>query len=102
MLLLCFPIAILFEISSNEIFYLSCADYMYGSLQLSRTDAVAMAIQRGRDFGLASYNQIRESLNVPPIQTWGEINPNLNKTNPEVYTVNYILVVVHSFIKCNI
>lgn len=85
-------------------FYLSCADFMYGSLQLSRTDAVAMAIQRGRDFGLASYNQMRKSLNIPPIKTWGEINPSLNKTNPEVYTINYAIIsaIVHSFLKCNI
>ncbi|KAK2834504.1 hypothetical protein Q7C36_015205 [Tachysurus vachellii] len=60
-------------------------DYMYGSLQLSRTDAVAMAIQRGRDFGLNSYNHVREALNLPPVKTWGEINPNLNKTNPELF-----------------
>ncbi|KAK3558395.1 hypothetical protein QTP86_017988, partial [Hemibagrus guttatus] len=60
-------------------------DYMYGSLQLSRTDALAMAILRGRDFGLNSYNQVREALNLPPVQTWGEINPNLNKSNPELF-----------------
>ncbi|KAF4081387.1 hypothetical protein AMELA_G00160610 [Ameiurus melas] len=60
-------------------------DYMYGSLQLSRTDALTIAIQRGRDFGLASYNQVREALNFPPVKTWGEINPNLNKSNPELF-----------------
>lgn len=68
---------------------------MYGSLQLSRTDAVAMAIQRGRDFGLNSYNHVREALNLPPVKTWGEINPNLNKTNPEVkyiYSWNVIFI----------
>ncbi|KAI5100464.1 dual oxidase 1 isoform X2, partial [Silurus meridionalis] len=60
-------------------------DYMYGSLQLSRTDAVAMAIQRGRDFGLGSYNQVRETLNLPPVKTWEELNPSLNKTNHELF-----------------
>ncbi|KAM9496643.1 dual oxidase 1 [Clarias gariepinus] len=60
-------------------------DYMYGSLQLSRTDAVAMAILRGRDFGLASYNQIREALNIPPVRTWEEINFNLSMAHPEIF-----------------
>lgn len=77
---------------------------MYGSLQFSRSDAVAIAIQRGRDFGLASYNQVREALNLPPVKTWGDVNPNLNKTNPEVYTVDYAVIstVINSFMKCNI
>ncbi|TSM52321.1 Dual oxidase 2 [Bagarius yarrelli] len=60
-------------------------DYMYGSLRFSRTDAVAEAIQRGRDFGLNGYNRVRKALNLPPVKTWGEINPSLNKTNPELF-----------------
>lgn len=77
---------------------------MYGSLQLSRTDAVAMAILRGRDFGLASYNQIREALNIPPVRTWEEINFNLSMAHPEVCTVAYttILAIIHSYIKCSV
>ncbi|XP_073688046.1 dual oxidase 1 [Garra rufa] len=55
-------------------------DYMYGPLRFSRSDAVALTIQRGRDFGLPSYNQIRESLNMPPVNSWDEINPKLNNT----------------------
>lgn len=72
---------------------------MYGTLQFSRTDAVAMAIQRGRDFGLASYNQVRESLNISPAKAWGEINPDLNKTNPKVYTADYAIMpaAIHPF-----
>uniref|UniRef100_A0A8B9LQ21 NAD(P)H oxidase (H2O2-forming) n=1 Tax=Astyanax mexicanus TaxID=7994 RepID=A0A8B9LQ21_ASTMX len=42
-------------------------DYMYGTLQFSRSDAVALTIQRGRDFGLPSFNQVREALNMPPL-----------------------------------
>ncbi|RXN27667.1 dual oxidase 1-like protein [Labeo rohita] len=55
-------------------------DYMYGPLRFSRSDAVALTIQRGRDFGLPSYNQIRESLNMRPINSWDEINPKLSNT----------------------
>uniref|UniRef100_A0A8C1ELS4 NAD(P)H oxidase (H2O2-forming) n=1 Tax=Cyprinus carpio carpio TaxID=630221 RepID=A0A8C1ELS4_CYPCA len=55
-------------------------DYMYGPLRFSRSDAVALTIQRGRDFGLPSYNQIRESLNMRPVNSWNEINPKLNNT----------------------
>ncbi|KAL0154849.1 hypothetical protein M9458_049112, partial [Cirrhinus mrigala] len=54
--------------------------YMYGPLRFSRSDAVALTIQRGRDFGLPSYNQIRESLNMRPVNSWDEINPKLNNT----------------------
>ncbi|XP_076863360.1 dual oxidase 1 isoform X2 [Brachyhypopomus gauderio] len=60
-------------------------DYMYGPLQFSRSDAVALTIQRGRDFGLPSYNQVREALDMPPVQAWGEINPKLNQTNPQLF-----------------
>ncbi|KAI4872124.1 hypothetical protein NFI96_031066 [Prochilodus magdalenae] len=60
-------------------------DYMYGTLQFSRSDAAALTVQRGRDFGLPSYNQVREALNLPPVQTWGEINPKLNQTNPQLF-----------------
>uniref|UniRef100_A0A673I607 NAD(P)H oxidase (H2O2-forming) n=1 Tax=Sinocyclocheilus rhinocerous TaxID=307959 RepID=A0A673I607_9TELE len=55
-------------------------DYMYGPLRFSRSDAVALTIQRGRDFGLPSYNQIRESLNMRPVNSWDEINPKLYNT----------------------
>ncbi|XP_072529795.1 dual oxidase 1 [Salminus brasiliensis] len=60
-------------------------DYMYGTLLFSRSDAVAMTIQRGRDFGLPSFNQVREALNMAPVQTWEEINPRLNQTNPQLF-----------------
>ncbi|KAG1939411.1 dual oxidase [Pimephales promelas] len=55
-------------------------DYMYGPLRFPRSDAVALSIQRGRDFGLPSYNQIRAALNMRPVNSWEEINPKLNNT----------------------
>ncbi|XP_066525511.1 dual oxidase 1 [Hoplias malabaricus] len=60
-------------------------DYMYGTLLFSRSDVVALTIQRGRDFGLPSYNQVREAFNLKPVQTWGEVNPKLNQTNPQLF-----------------
>uniref|UniRef100_A0A3B4Z817 NAD(P)H oxidase (H2O2-forming) n=1 Tax=Stegastes partitus TaxID=144197 RepID=A0A3B4Z817_9TELE len=59
-------------------------DYMYGPLRFTRSDLVAMTIQRGRDFGLRSYTEIRSALNLPPVKTFGDINPELNSTNPQL------------------
>nr|XP_019934398.1 PREDICTED: dual oxidase 1 [Paralichthys olivaceus] len=59
-------------------------DYMYGPLRFTRTDLVAMTIQRGRDFGLRSYTELREALDLPPVKTFEEINPKLNSINPKL------------------
>ncbi|KAM4619333.1 dual oxidase 1 [Polymixia lowei] len=59
-------------------------DYMYGPLRFSRSDLVALTIQRGRDFGLPSYIQVRRALDLPPVKTFEEINPELNSTNPQL------------------
>ncbi|XP_041964956.1 dual oxidase 1 isoform X1 [Alosa sapidissima] len=61
-------------------------DYMYGPLRFSRSDAIAMTIQRGRDFGLPSYTRVREALNLPPLNTWADLNPELNRSNPQLFT----------------
>lgn len=62
----------------------SLIDYMYGPMRFTRTDLVAMTIQRGRDFGLPSYTEIRRALDLPPVKTFEEINPELTRTNPQV------------------
>ncbi|XP_040894546.1 dual oxidase 1 [Toxotes jaculatrix] len=59
-------------------------DYMYGPLRFTRTDAVAMTIQRGRDFGLRSYTEVREALDLPSVKAFEDINPELNRTNPQL------------------
>ncbi|XP_034541530.1 dual oxidase 1 [Notolabrus celidotus] len=59
-------------------------DFMYGPMRFSRTDLVAVTIQRGRDFGLRSYTEVRGALDLPPVSTFGDINPELNKTNPQL------------------
>ncbi|XP_055791016.1 dual oxidase 2-like [Salvelinus fontinalis] len=60
-------------------------DYMYGPLRFSRSDLVALTVQRGRDFGLPSYNQVREGLGLAPVERWGDVNPELNTTNPQLF-----------------
>ncbi|KAJ8247813.1 hypothetical protein GJAV_G00250810 [Gymnothorax javanicus] len=60
-------------------------DYMSGPLKFTRTDLVALTIQRGRDSGLSSYNQARVAFDLPPVSQWGDINPQLNETNPELF-----------------
>lgn len=57
---------------------------MYGPLRFTRTDLVAVTIQRGRDFGLRSYTEVRKSLDLPPVTTFQDINPELSSTNPQV------------------
>lgn len=61
-------------------------DYMYGPLRFTRSDLVALTIQRGRDFGLQSYTEVRKALDLPPVNTFEDINPELTRTNPQVKT----------------
>lgn len=57
---------------------------MYGPLRFTRSDLVALTIQRGRDFGLQSYAEVRKALDLPPVKTFEDINPELTHTNPQV------------------
>uniref|UniRef100_A0A3B5RBL3 NAD(P)H oxidase (H2O2-forming) n=1 Tax=Xiphophorus maculatus TaxID=8083 RepID=A0A3B5RBL3_XIPMA len=59
-------------------------DFMYGPLRFSRTDLVALTIQRGRDFGLQSYTETRRALDLPPVKMFEEINPELSSSNPQL------------------
>ncbi|KAF7658751.1 hypothetical protein LDENG_00008450 [Lucifuga dentata] len=59
-------------------------DFMYGPLRFTRSDLVALTIQRGRDFGLPSYTEVRQALDLPPVKTFEDINPELNSTNPQL------------------
>lgn len=57
---------------------------MYGPLRFTRTDLVAVTIQRGRDFGLRSYTEVRGALGLPPVETFEDLNPELSRSNPKV------------------
>ncbi|XP_038562804.1 dual oxidase 1 isoform X2 [Micropterus salmoides] len=59
-------------------------DFMYGPLRFTRSDLVAMTIQRGRDFGLRSYTEVRKALDLPPVETFEDLNPGLTSTNPQL------------------
>uniref|UniRef100_UPI003AAC009E dual oxidase 1 isoform X1 n=1 Tax=Centroberyx gerrardi TaxID=166262 RepID=UPI003AAC009E len=59
-------------------------DFMYGPLRFTRSDLVAMTVQRGRDFGLPSYNKVRQALDLPPVKTFEDINPELNRISPQL------------------
>ncbi|NXY16100.1 DUOX2 oxidase, partial [Atrichornis clamosus] len=52
-------------------------DYWYGPLKYSRTDYVASWVQRGRDLGLPTYNQVRERFGLKPLQNWSNLAPHL-------------------------
>lgn len=61
---------------------------MYGPLRFTRTDLVALTINRERDFGLRSYTEVRKAFDLPPLKTIEDINPELNRTNPQVRPLN--------------
>ena len=56
----------------------------YGPLYHSNHDLVLLTIMKGRDFGLPDYNTVRATMGLPTFDSFEEVNPWLNKTNPEV------------------
>ena len=50
--------------------------HVFGSLDFSRRDLMAVNIQRGRDHGLPDYNTARRYFNLKPIERWEDINEN--------------------------
>ncbi|KAJ3596396.1 hypothetical protein NHX12_002803 [Muraenolepis orangiensis] len=60
-------------------------DYMYGPLRFTRSDLVALTVQRGRDYGLPTYNEVRRALDLPPVKTFQEINPELSSSHPQLF-----------------
>ncbi|XP_063786038.1 dual oxidase 1-like [Pseudophryne corroboree] len=60
-------------------------DYWYGSLKYTRADYISFSIQRGRDFGLCSYNNAREYFGLKPFTSWHDINPELYQKNTQLF-----------------
>lgn len=61
--------------------------YMYGPMEFSRQDVVAVNIQRGRDHGIQDYNSVRKQFKLDAVRNLGEINPAL-KNDDEVNELN--------------
>ncbi|GMR43024.1 hypothetical protein PMAYCL1PPCAC_13219 [Pristionchus mayeri] len=59
-------------------------DYIFGPMHFTRLDVVSSSIMRGRDNGVPNYNALRRSFELPP-RTWETINPEMYKSNPELF-----------------
>ncbi|KAI1304155.1 Dual oxidase [Halotydeus destructor] len=60
-------------------------DKLFGPMDFSRRDLAALNIMRGRDNGLPDYNTVRKVFGLEPITDWANINPEMYKTNPEMF-----------------
>lgn len=65
-----------------------CSDVrnnLFGPMEFSRRDLAALNIMRGRDNGLPDYNTVRKCHQMPVVEDLSQINPQLNKTHPEMF-----------------
>uniref|UniRef100_A0A2C9KDP5 NAD(P)H oxidase (H2O2-forming) n=1 Tax=Biomphalaria glabrata TaxID=6526 RepID=A0A2C9KDP5_BIOGL len=56
----------------------------YGPVYHTTTDAVLLTIMKGRDYGLPDYNTVRKTMGLEEKNSFEEINPQLNRTNPDL------------------
>lgn len=49
-------------------------EHLFGPLEFSRRDLIAINIQRARDHGLPDYNSVREAYGLRRLTSWDEIN----------------------------
>ncbi|XP_070539712.1 dual oxidase 1-like isoform X2 [Ptychodera flava] len=59
---------------------------VFGPLDFSRRDLMAINIQRGRDHGLPDYNTARIYYGLDPITDWKDINPFLYSLDPDLFS----------------
>ncbi len=67
--------------------YIHSSGDVFGPLEFSRRDLMALNIQRGRDHGLPDYNTVREAYGLDRIEKFTDINPNLAFQKPGVSVV---------------
>ena len=58
---------------------------MFGPLEFSRRDLMALNIQRGRDHGLPDYNTARVALGMEPKKDFYDIRP-MNDSSRDLYS----------------
>lgn len=74
---------------------------MFGGLEFSRRDLMAVNIQRGRDHGLPDYNTAREYYGLERISKWEDINPYYkdNSTDVSPLKVSVLIKIVQLRLK---
>ena len=69
-------------------------NFLFGPPGAGGFDLVSLNIQRGRDHGLADFNQARVDYGLPPVQSMAEINPdpkvqqNLSEAYPNINDID--------------
>ena len=66
---------------------------MFGTLDFSRRDLMALNIQRARDHGLPDYNSIREAYGLSRVDSWEDIN-RFNLSHPDYPDGSYMQEVI--------
>lgn len=62
--------------------------FLFGPLEFSRRDLMAINIQRGRDHGLPDYNTARKEYNLSEITNFTDINSQLFAEKPDVSLIS--------------
>lgn len=70
---------------------------VFGSLDFSRRDLMAINIQRGRDHGVPDYNTVREAYGLPRIRRFYDINPSQYNASEDIRNVRWSKLVLSVF-----